>query len=228
MIKKSEKFKNPSYSAFILEILDDPYCSVTTNSVSDMFNISYQHASNILREMWRKGWLSRKVEYRKPKIRYYIYDITEKGYNLFLWLYKKGVYDELNEGSSPFNAVNLPLPVEVKQPSISLKNVEYGARFSSTLREVDWSLYYFYDVACDGTYFYLDEWDLNRYDMNGDRVGMASFDEYVLGSAFASGFYWTLNDLNQIRCWDLSGWPSIVEVPGNALVQYSVWCRRRA
>jgi outer membrane protein assembly factor BamB len=26
----------------------------------------------------------------------------------------------------------------------------------------DWSLFYFYDVAFDGTYFYVDEWDLNR------------------------------------------------------------------
>lgn len=89
----------------------------------------------------------------------------------------------------------------------------------------DWSLYYFYDVACDGTYFYVDEWDLNRYDMDGNRVGMASFDEYVLGSAFAGGFYWTLNDLNQIRCWDLSGWPSVVEVPGNAFAPPTPECR---
>jgi len=29
----------------------------------------------------------------------------------------------------------------------------------------DWSLYYFYDLAFDGTYFYVTEWDLNRYDI---------------------------------------------------------------
>jgi hypothetical protein len=95
MIEESDKNKCPSYSALILEILGNPYVDyITTNDVVDGFRISYQHASNILREMWRRGWLSRKVEYRKPRIRYYRYYITEKGDNLLVWLYKKGVYDE--------------------------------------------------------------------------------------------------------------------------------------
>jgi hypothetical protein len=89
----------------------------------------------------------------------------------------------------------------------------------------DWSLFYFYDVAFDGTYFYVDEWDLNRYDKNGDFDSRAGFDEDVLGSAFADGYYWTLNDANRIRCWDLTGWPSVVEVPENAFTPPTPECR---
>jgi len=48
----------------------------------------------------------------------------------------------------------------------------------------DWSLFYFYDVAFDGTYFYVTEWDLNRYDINGVKNGTAPFDEDVFGSAW--------------------------------------------
>ena len=35
----------------------------------------------------------------------------------------------------------------------------------------DWSLYYFYGLAFDGTYWYLDEWDLNRYEFDGTKDG---------------------------------------------------------
>ena len=89
----------------------------------------------------------------------------------------------------------------------------------------DWSLYYFYDLAFDGTYFYVTEWDLNRYDINGNKDGTASFDEYVLGSAWDGTYYWTLNDENQIKCWDLSNWPTIIEVPGNAFSPPTPNCR---
>jgi hypothetical protein len=58
-------------------------------------------------------------------------------------LYKKGVYDELNEQSSPFYIIDFPLPIEEHLPSKSVKNIEYGLRFSSTCQEVDYSLYYF-------------------------------------------------------------------------------------
>jgi hypothetical protein len=79
----------------------------------------------------------------------------------------------------------------------------------------DWSLYYFYDLAFDGTYFYVDEWDLNRYDVNGNKDGMASFDEYVLGCAWDGSHFWTLDDYNLIKCWDISSWPTIIPVPDN-------------
>ena len=89
----------------------------------------------------------------------------------------------------------------------------------------DWSLYYFYGLAWDGTYFYADEWDLNRYDSEGNFAGRASFDEYVLGSTWASGYLWTLDDQNVVKCWDLSGWPTVTEVVANAFTPPSPSCR---
>lgn len=94
MIRKSQTREEPSYSALILELLSYPYDSLTTNDVANIYWLSDQHASNILRQMWRKGWLSREVKYRKPRRRYYRYYITEKGYNLFLWLSERGVFEE--------------------------------------------------------------------------------------------------------------------------------------
>jgi hypothetical protein len=89
----------------------------------------------------------------------------------------------------------------------------------------DWSLYYFYDVAFDGTYFYVDEWDLNRYDINGDYAGTASFDENVLGCAWDGQYLWTLDDTDIVKCWDLSGWPTVTQVPGNNFNPPSPQCR---
>jgi len=89
----------------------------------------------------------------------------------------------------------------------------------------DWSLYYFYDLAFDGTYFYVTEWDLNRYDINGNKNGTASFDEYVLGAAWDGSYYWTLNDENQIKCWNISNWPTITEIPDNGFAPPTPDCR---
>ena len=62
--------------------------------------------------------------------------------------FEEGTYDELNEDSSPFNVVHFPspfdtFPVEEQLPSKNSRNMEYGGRFSSIFREIDWSLYYF-------------------------------------------------------------------------------------
>ncbi len=89
----------------------------------------------------------------------------------------------------------------------------------------DWSLYYFYDVAFDGTYFYVDEWSLNRYDINGNYAGSAGFSEYVLGCAWDGEYFWTLDDMDLIKCWDLSGWPSVTPVPDRNFVPPSAGCR---
>ncbi len=89
----------------------------------------------------------------------------------------------------------------------------------------DWSLYYFYDVAFDGTYFYVDEWDLNRYDIHGVKDGTAGFDEDVMGLAWDGSHLWTLNDANLIRCWDVSGWPTVTELPELAFEPPSPACR---
>lgn len=79
----------------------------------------------------------------------------------------------------------------------------------------DWNLFSMYDVAFDGTYFYIDEWNLNRYDINGDWDSTADFDEAVRGGAWDDEYYWTLNTDGEIRCWDISDWETIVEVPSN-------------
>ncbi len=89
----------------------------------------------------------------------------------------------------------------------------------------DWSLYCFYDLAFDGTYFYLTEWDLNRYDVNGNKDGTASFDQSVFGGAWDGSYYWTLTDENQIKCWDISGWPAVAEVPQNSFPPPTPNCR---
>jgi hypothetical protein len=89
----------------------------------------------------------------------------------------------------------------------------------------DWSLYVFYDLAFDGTHFYVDEWSLNRYDINGNWDSSIGFDEDVMGSAWDGEYYWTLNDSNQIRCWDISEWPTVSEVADNAFAPPSAACR---
>jgi hypothetical protein len=89
----------------------------------------------------------------------------------------------------------------------------------------DWSLFYFYGLAFDGTYFYVDEWDLNRYDINGNYAGTASFDETVFGAAWDGDYYWMLDNNDQIRCWDISQWPSLVEISSNAFTAPDTACR---
>jgi len=89
----------------------------------------------------------------------------------------------------------------------------------------DWSLFYFYGLAFDGTYFYVDEWDLNRYDMNGTYNGTASFNEAVYGSAWDGNYLWTLGDENIVKCWDLSTWPTMTAIPDSNFLPPSDSCR---
>jgi hypothetical protein len=90
----------------------------------------------------------------------------------------------------------------------------------------DWSLFYFYGVAFDGTYWYLDEWDLNRYEFDGTKVGTAPFDEEVMGAAWDGEYFWTLNhDENRIKCWSLASWPAMVAVPANNFSPPTPACR---
>jgi hypothetical protein len=89
----------------------------------------------------------------------------------------------------------------------------------------DWSLYYFYDLAFDGDYFYVDEWDLNRYDINGVKDGTASFDATVFGSAWDGAYLWTLNDVGVMQAWDVSGWPDVIPAPVPDMTPPSDECR---
>jgi len=89
----------------------------------------------------------------------------------------------------------------------------------------DWSLFYFYGLAFDGTYFYVDEWDLNRYDINGVYNGTANFSEDVYGSAWDGNYFWTLGDENVIKCWDLTTWPTMTALPDSNFIPPSDSCR---
>lgn len=89
----------------------------------------------------------------------------------------------------------------------------------------DWSLYYFYGLAFDGQYFYVDEWDLNRYTIDGFKDGTASFDGDVFGCAWDGDYLWTLDDTGIAQCWDIAGWPSVVHVAGNDISVPSTDCR---
>jgi hypothetical protein len=89
----------------------------------------------------------------------------------------------------------------------------------------DWSLYYFYGLAFDGTYFYVDEWNFRRYTKNGAYAGYTSFDDDVFGSAWDGTHLWTLGDDNIVKCWDISAWPDLVEVTANHFEPPSPDCR---
>lgn len=89
----------------------------------------------------------------------------------------------------------------------------------------DWSLYYFYDLAFDGDYLYVTEWDMNRYFPDGTKESSAGFDFDVYGSCFGSGFLWTLNEDGVIRCWDIKDWPDLEEVEWSAFSPPADSCR---
>lgn len=90
----------------------------------------------------------------------------------------------------------------------------------------DWSLFYFYGLAFDGTYWYLDEWDLNRYTFGGTKVGTASFGEEVMGAAWDGQYLYTLNhEVNRIKAWDIGSWPALFSVPGHDIVPPTPACR---
>jgi hypothetical protein len=80
-------------------------------------------------------------------------------------------------------------------------------------------------VAFDGTYFYLDEWNLRRYTTAGTSAGTASFSEDVQGSAFDGRYLWTMDGSGRVSCFDLAAWPTVVPVPANDLDAPSPDCR---
>lgn len=94
-----------------------------------------------------------------------------------------------------------------------------------TLVMHDFWLYYFYGLAWDGTYFYVKEWSMNRYDINGVKHGSASFSGSVFGATFADGYYWMMGNENLVRCWSFDDWPTLVENPLNNFTPPSEHCR---
>ncbi len=69
--------------------------------------------------------------------------------------------------------------VESFQPKVVRLNLDTGQR---TPVITDISLIAFYDVACDGNWFYIMEWDFRRYDLDGHYDSTASFDGEVFGN----------------------------------------------
>lgn len=111
---------------------------------------------------------------------------------------------------------------EAIMPGIYKVNILSG---ELTLIMHDFWLYYFYGLAWDGTYFYVKEWSMNRYDINGVKHGSASFSGSVFGATFAEGFYWMIGNENLIRCWSFEEWPTLVENPLNNFTPPSEHCR---
>jgi hypothetical protein len=89
----------------------------------------------------------------------------------------------------------------------------------------DWSLYSMYDVAYDGSFFYINEWNLNRYTLDGVKDGYISFNFNVRGGAWDQTHYWTLLNTSEIKCWDITAWPTINEVPENSFFAPTSACR---
>ena len=107
-------------------------------------------------------------------------------------------------------------------PRLYKVNISTGAL---TVIIDDWSLYYMYDVAYDGNYFYIKEWSLNRYNINGVKYGSTSFNYNVKGSGWDGTYYWTLLNTSEIKCWDISYWPTITEIPQNSFNAPTAACR---
>lgn len=57
--------------------------------------------------------------------------------------FAKSVYDELDEESSPYNVVYLPLPLNEQLPEKTIENIEFGTGCFFTIGKTDCSLYYF-------------------------------------------------------------------------------------
>jgi hypothetical protein len=89
----------------------------------------------------------------------------------------------------------------------------------------DFALDLVHGVAFDGTYFYLDEWNLRRYTIDGTLAGTASFSEDVKGSAWDGQYLWTMDGSGRMSCFDLSAWPTVVPVPTNDFDAPSPDCR---
>ncbi len=135
-----------------------------------------------------------------------IYVMDMSGQVLDYWEYEYYIFTDLEVADGEVYAADWVAPRLYKV------NIENG---DLEIVVDDWNLLSMYDVAWDGSYFYIDEWSLNRYDINGSWDSVASFDLSTRGSAYDGQYYWTLDSDGNIQCWDISGWPTITEEPGN-------------
>ncbi|MCD4707823.1 MAG: hypothetical protein K8S62_08795 [Candidatus Sabulitectum sp.] len=89
----------------------------------------------------------------------------------------------------------------------------------------DWSLYYFYDIAFDGSYLYVTEWDINRYFPDGTKDSSTGYDGMIYGSTYFNDRLYTLTEDNLIQCWDISQWPDMVLNPASVITPPTSDCR---
>lgn len=117
---------------------------------------------------------------------------------------------------------NYVYALDTLNPSVYKINIETG---NLELIIDDSSLIDPYSLAFDGNYFYIVGSSINRYDIYGNFQGSANFDETVYGAAWDGVFYWILNDNNQIKCYDISNWPTIIEGPLPTITPPNTECR---
>ncbi|MCD4707489.1 MAG: hypothetical protein K8S62_07100 [Candidatus Sabulitectum sp.] len=89
----------------------------------------------------------------------------------------------------------------------------------------DWSLFYFYDIAYDGSFLYVTEWDMNRYMPDGTKDSSTGYDGTILGSTFCYDRLYTLTEDTLIQCWDISGWPTMVLDEPGTITPPTEYCR---
>ncbi|UCF12916.1 MAG: PKD domain-containing protein [Thermoplasmatales archaeon] len=153
---------------------------------------------------------------------------AQQGYNSRIYLLRMDGTEITNYEYSNLNFLDLEVINKevyvVETFTSAVYNIDLETGNLETIIQ-DFDLEYIYGLTFDGTYFYIAESELNRYDINGNKQGNASFDEVVLGAAWDGVFYWTLNDNNQIKCWDISNWPTITQGPYDIIVPPSTSCR---
>jgi hypothetical protein len=89
----------------------------------------------------------------------------------------------------------------------------------------DWSLFYFYDIAFDGNYLYVTEWDMNRYFPDGTKDSSTGYDGNVFGSTYFNNRLYTLTENNLIQCWDISQWPDMILDSTSIITPPTSYCR---
>ncbi len=151
-----------------------------------------------------QGWLSR------------IYLLTMEGAVVTYYEYEYFVFSDVEVVNNELYVTDWVAP--------RLYNVDLTSGALDVVVD-DWNLLSMYDVAYDGSYFYIDEWDLNRYTLEGNHDSTASFSESVRGSAWDGSYYWTLTTESLIKCWDISSWPAISPVSENDFAPPSSHCR---
>ena len=114
----------------------------------------------------------------RPSI--YLGDRSKFGF-VIIPFFKKGTFDEIQEKNSLFNIVNLPgFSTKDNLPEKKFTNMEYGGRFSTTFKKVDWSVCYLNGFRDFPMYKFIPQKGIIREDYPKLRMSGADF-EFVVG-----------------------------------------------